>query len=187
MRHAKEGEIMQNGLRFRLATPLDHADILAFQRAAVARVVSDHYPPEALAAWYRCPAPRLEAMIWSGRYLLAMKNGRPIAGAGWEPVPDDPGAGMVRAVFVHPVEAGRGVGRALMARIEEGIFEAGLERAVVPAALDAVPFYQRLGYRLEGPCRLDLRGTPFECRILRRSLWRLQAARSMSRSDALAA
>jgi putative acetyltransferase len=146
---------MHDEIRFRLAVPTDRVGILAFQRAAVARVKSGHYAPEILAAWRRCPASGLDELIWSGRYLLAVAGRRPVAGAGWEPA-TEAAIGVVRAVFVHPAHAGRRLGRALMARVEAAMMQAGRHRAVAPAALDAVPFYETLGYRTDGGGSFDL-------------------------------
>lgn len=159
---------MVSGIGFRLAVPIDHADILAFQRAAVAASAGGRYGARQRAAWQRCPAPGMAELIWSGRYHLALEGWRPVGGAGWEPC--GLGVGQVRAVFVHPDHAGKGIGRALMARVEAAMLAAGLHDAVAPASLDSVAFYLGLGYREVGEGRFELDGVPLPYRLLRKPL-----------------
>jgi GNAT superfamily N-acetyltransferase len=95
--------------------PLDREDILAGRCSAAAALArGDRGKPMPL----RCPpaSEALDAMIWSGRYVVAVQERRPIAGAGWE-LSDD-GTLLVRDLYVHPEHAGRGHARRLLARIE---------------------------------------------------------------------
>ncbi|MBT6203334.1 MAG: GNAT family N-acetyltransferase [Alphaproteobacteria bacterium] len=52
----------------------------------------------------------------------------------------------VKALYVHPAAAGKGLGRALMERAEAVISGAGHEHARVEASQSGLGFYQRLGY-----------------------------------------
>jgi GNAT superfamily N-acetyltransferase len=53
----------------------------------------------------------------------------------------------IRAFFVHPEWARRGIGRAILERCEEAIVSAGFGKAVMVATLAGVPLYLRFGYR----------------------------------------
>jgi GNAT superfamily N-acetyltransferase len=65
--------------------------------------------------------------------------------AAWEPLDEPAQAAAVRAVFVHPAFHGRGLGARLLGVVEAAIAAAGRRRILVPAALHAVGFCQRLG------------------------------------------
>lgn len=59
-----------------------------------------------------------------------------------------PADAEVTGCFVHPDHARRGVGSALMARLESTARERGRDRLELSASKNAVPFYQRLGYEV---------------------------------------
>jgi GNAT superfamily N-acetyltransferase len=75
----------------------------------------------------------------------------PIGGAGGV-VP------KVRAVYVHPCFARKGLGRHLMNFIEAEIVRAGFTRATLMSTLTALPLYRALGYRGDAPVILSLPG-----------------------------
>ena len=52
----------------------------------------------------------------------------------------------IRAFFVHPDWARRGIGGAILLRCEEAIVAAGFRRAIMVATLAGVPLYARFGY-----------------------------------------
>lgn len=54
--------------------------------------------------------------------------------------------GEVRAVYVHPDHARRGVGTALLSELERRARKRGFEALVLTASLNAVPFYEHRGY-----------------------------------------
>jgi GNAT superfamily N-acetyltransferase len=55
-------------------------------------------------------------------------------------------AARIRAFFVHPDYARRGVGRAIVARCEEEIRAAGFKRIELASTLPGVEFYRACGY-----------------------------------------
>lgn len=61
------------------------------------------------------------------------------------------------ATFVAPEYAGKGIGRALVEKLEEMARKEGLEQLTVPASLNAVGFYETLGF--ERQRQIDA-GTP---------------------------
>ena len=64
-------------------------------------------------------------------------------------VPTDEGV-QLRGMAVEPAVRGRGVGRLLVEAALERLRDAGVERLWCNARDDAVPFYERLGFRVTG-------------------------------------
>jgi GNAT superfamily N-acetyltransferase len=62
-----------------------------------------------------------------------------------DPACDD---ARVRAFFVHPDWARRGIGGAILAECESALFAAGFRRAVLVATLAGVPLYAACGYEV---------------------------------------
>ena len=137
---------MDGGYRLRRAEPDDQPAILAFQRAAIARIPGDTYPAPVMAAYRDRPVPDLATLVGDGRYFVVTFDGRPVGGAGWQAARDFADTAAIRAVFVHPDHAAAGLGRALMSVAEDVVTTAGFGHILVPAALNAVGFYRRLGY-----------------------------------------
>ncbi|MDD1022348.1 MULTISPECIES: GNAT family N-acetyltransferase [Pseudomonas] len=52
----------------------------------------------------------------------------------------------VRSVFVDPAYHGHGLGRQLMAAVEQAALDSGLTSLVVPSSITAEGFYARLGF-----------------------------------------
>ncbi|WP_227357036.1 GNAT family N-acetyltransferase [Haladaptatus salinisoli] len=58
-----------------------------------------------------------------------------------------PGENEIRAVYVHPEHARRGVGSTVLAHLEGYALGTGSKRLELRASLNAVGFYERRGYR----------------------------------------
>jgi N-acetylglutamate synthase-like GNAT family acetyltransferase len=108
-----------------------------------------------------------EQLIRDGTYFVAVTNDGAVVGCGgWSKRQTlygshhhhairndselDPGkdAARVRAFFVHPDWARRGLARAIVERCEKDIRAAGFSRIELAATLPGVPFYQATGYSL---------------------------------------
>ena len=83
-------------------------------------------------------------LVASGRYIVVEAEGRIIGAGGWSDRRD--GRAEVRHVAVDAAEAGRGVGRALMERVFDDARAAGRSALGCTATLNAVPFYERMGF-----------------------------------------
>lgn len=59
----------------------------------------------------------------------------------------NPAESCLYSVFVLPAQQRRGVGRALIKTIERDPWFTGAPRVVIPASINALHFYQELGYR----------------------------------------
>jgi len=81
---------------------------------------------------------------WSRRRTLYGGDQRPMGGVDWlDPAVD---AAKIRAFFVAPEFARRGVGRQLLASCERAARDAGYSTLELMATLPGVPFYAALGF-----------------------------------------
>ena len=71
-----------------------------------------------------------------------------VAMGGWIAMPDDATIGRIRKLAVHPAAARRGLGRHMVEDAERRARDAGCMRFIVRSSLNAVPFYEHLGYRV---------------------------------------
>jgi GNAT superfamily N-acetyltransferase len=67
-------------------------------------------------------------------------------------------AAKVRAFFVHPAWARRGLGTRLLRACEQAAWDAGFRRCEMGATLSGVPLYERHGYRRVAEIPVDLPG-----------------------------
>lgn len=80
-----------------------------------------------------------------GRYVAVAEsaaNGDRVVGVGGVHLAD----GRLLGVFVHPDRVGDGIGRALFEDIEERARAAGLDTLTIHSALNAVGFYESVGF-----------------------------------------
>ena len=103
-------------------------------------------------------------LIDDGTYFVAEIGGRIVGCGGWsrrqtlfgateysesrDSTLLDPSSqpAKIRAFFVHPDAARRGIGRAILERCEAEAFAAGFTSAEMMATLPGVPLYERCGY-----------------------------------------
>lgn len=112
-----------------------------------------HYAPAALDAALG-PAIRIDrGLVEAGTYFAAERDGALCGCGGWSaqiatardaPLPSP--RAEVRAMFVAPEHAGRGVGRALLEAAEAAIARAGFPVAYLLATRSGLAFYRRAGY-----------------------------------------
>ena len=132
----------------RPARPDDIDAIVAVQRASILGLAVGVYGAEGAAAWAEASAAHAPTLLGSGTFFVAEEEaaGRVVAVGGWSPHDRRPDAAWIRSLFVHPERAGRGLGRRLVAMIEASARAAGRTAFVVRASLNAVGFYEKMGY-----------------------------------------
>lgn len=79
--------------------------------------------------------------------IAALQTRVIIGVAGWTADSREADCAWPRYVFVEPAAAGSGVGRLLMDEIDASTRAAGRPRLQLWSSLNAVPFYQALGFR----------------------------------------
>ena len=114
-------------------------------------------------------------LVADGTYLVAERDGAPVGCGGWNrratlfggdrfddrsSTPLDPGvdAARIRAFFVEPGAARRGVGAMLLAACEDAARIAGFARTTLMATLPGEPFYAVHGYRTTATMTQDCGG-----------------------------
>jgi len=142
---------MQMPVSIRPASPTDAERIVAVHFAAVHQTAAESYPPEILDVWSAAPGEarfnRLRQWIAGVDevFIVAEVEGE-IVGFG----SIAPAANQIRAVYVDPAAARRGVGAAILSRLEVIAAEHGVKCILVNASLNAEGFYRNNGYEVEG-------------------------------------
>lgn len=150
-------------LTVRRATFADLADIVALQHLSLRALGRGFYSDRNIES-YLCHTPTLDDhLIADSTYYVALIGERLAGCGGWSikapaysAMTPDPGdrtqrpLPKVRAMYVHPGFARRGIGRQLLAVIERAIIDAGYAEADLDATLAGLPLYQRCGYQRIG-------------------------------------
>jgi putative acetyltransferase len=132
----------------RPATLDDRAAIWAVHTSSIRLLCSKSYPASQIERWAGFLTPeRYAAVITDGqrRFVVAEIAGR-VVGFGQF----NPSTAEVEAVYVHPEHAGAGVGGALLRHLEQLADAASLPSLHLTATLNAVPFYERHGFKVTG-------------------------------------
>ena len=112
---------------------------------AIRNVCGSHYTREEIDSWTAVLKPiRYKNAIISGTLLVAV-NGEAIVGFGNL----NRDSGEVEAVYVDPEYVNLGIGIRLLRALERAAQEAGLTSLHLSSSLNAVPFYERAGYKPE--------------------------------------
>ncbi len=116
------------------------------------------------------------ALIDDGTYFAAEAEGVLAGAGGWSrrrtlfggdrwkgEAPDDrldprTDPARIRAFYVHPSRARRGIARAILRRCEEEASREGFRRAELLATLPGVPLYAAMGYAVIEPSSIVMRG-----------------------------
>lgn len=140
-------------IRVRAARLADARAIARVMRAAIRGLAREAYSPARLRAWSSLPPLyHAWAMTAGGEaYVVAEGAGGVVGYAARR-------GGEVTAVFVAPRAARRGVGGALLARVERDARRRGVGRLVVRAARSAVAFYEAAGFAGDRPVAVPLPG-----------------------------
>jgi len=77
----------------------------------------------------------------------------------------------IAAVYVHPDHIGRGIGRAMMAKLEEVARAEGATHLLLNSSLNAEPFYAACGYRrTKEATYLTRGGVAIRCAVMEKDL-----------------
>ena len=105
------------------------------------------YGEKACEAWARMGRQVRHTLLESGTFFVA-ETGAPLVGvSGWTEDSREADCAWARYVFVSPAHARLGFGRKLMTTVEHSVHEAGRSCMKLWSSLNAVGFYETLGYR----------------------------------------
>ncbi len=148
-------------------------DLIAASVRGLQQEYSEGQREQALASVF---TPDTQLIADGTYYLLEDTDGAPVACGGWswrktlyggdhhhasrDAGPLDPAtdAAKIRAFFVRPEWARRGLGTRLLEACERAAWDAGFRRCEMGATLSGVPLYERHGYRRTVEILVDLPG-----------------------------
>ncbi|PKB20963.1 GNAT family N-acetyltransferase [Janthinobacterium sp. 64] len=129
-------------ITLRPALLLDIDALWALRTVAVRVGCATHYAPEQITVWTASPVPpAYAAMLAAGGGIVAMQD-EAIAGYAMLDIDKH----EVDAVFVDPARAGLGIGKRLLAALEQLARGRSIARLHLSASLNAVPFYAAAGF-----------------------------------------
>ncbi|MGE5926244.1 MAG: GNAT family N-acetyltransferase [Gemmatimonadota bacterium] len=137
------------GLSLGYYTPLQIDSLVQHAFAADRQLIAD-------GTYYVCPIDGELAAVggWSRRRTL--HGGDRTGDAGELPLDPATDAARIRAFFVHPAHARRGLGRALLTRCMAEAAAAGFRRLTLVATLPGEPLYRAAGFLVRRRFVLEL-------------------------------
>src|SRR6266700_1587853 len=167
------------GLHLRAASPADIENLRALIQESVLGLGSADYSPQQLASALTHLFGVDTRLIEDGTYYVVEAEGRPVACGGWsrrrtlfggDQYADrsddrlDPATepARIRAFFVHPSQARRGLASLILDECARAAAAAGVRRLELMSTLPGEPFYARRGFRVLERVTLTLPdGIPF--------------------------
>lgn len=130
---------------------------LAALHAASFAALATAYSPDLVPPYLAMlRAPDYAPELLASDPWVAERDGALLGSAGW--AGQAGGEARIRKVFVHPSAARQGLATRLVRAAEDRARAAGHRRFVLRAYLNAVPFYESLGYRADRPGERPLPG-----------------------------
>jgi len=155
------------GMKIRRVTPKDLPEVAAVHRASILDLCAAHYSTAELSLWTGALRPDRYAAMLVGREFFVAEEDNAILGFGIL----DLSQSLINATYVSPMAVRRGVGRRLVEAMEELARQAGVSRLHLNSTLNAVPFYERLGYvRHEASYNRLSTGAELPCFVMTKGL-----------------
>lgn len=134
-------------IEIRGADSRDLDAIAALQTRSIMAFGIEAYGEAVCKAWARIGVQSRHTLLDGGTFFVAERHGELIGVAGWTTDSREANCAWPRYIFVSPAAAGCGIGRQLMGRVELSVNAAGRTRLMLWASLNAVGFYERLGFK----------------------------------------
>jgi len=139
----------------RRAREEDAAGICEAHTRSIREICSSHYSASEIAAWTARLVPGAHLPAIQTQVVFVASDEQGITGFG----EFHPATGEIRAVYVHPRAVKKGVGAALLAALEDAARAAGVGAVHLVASLNAVGFYERAGFQVQGHSTLAMSPT----------------------------
>jgi putative acetyltransferase len=154
-------------MNIRHATQEDLHHIAAAHRASILGLCAPHYSVVQVSQWTDALRPEGYAALLGSREFFVVEQDGELLGFGVL----DLNESLVNATYVSPKAARRGVGQRLLEAMETIARQQGATRLQLSSTLDAVPFYQSLGYPQQGAGTNRLpTGVELPCILMTRDL-----------------
>jgi len=168
-------------IAIRTAADTDLPDIESVMRASMAALSAGFYEDAQVPSAVKYIAIPDRQLIDDGTYYVVVDDDRIVACGGWSrrkklftgTADQESSAGdldpahepaRIRAMFVHPDYARRGLGRLILETSEDHARQMGFTRFELMATLPGVPLYETCGYERLEDVTLDLPdGTRLDC------------------------
>lgn len=120
----------------------DIPSLWSLRTRAVRTLCASHYSPEQIDIWGESPPPESYLRLFATRCALIAQEDGQLLGFGIL----DRQSGEVIALFVEPAQAGKGIGKRLMAGLEAMAAEERFSRLYLYASLNAADFYRAMAF-----------------------------------------
>ena len=165
----------------RIATLADLPEIESVMRASMGDLGSRFYDPTQTASAVRFIAVADPQIVTDGTYFVVEDEGVIVACGGWSRrkklftgtagqatvegfLDPETEPARIRAMFVDPAHARRGIGKMILARAEQEAADAGFAHCELMATLPGVPLYAACGYEALETVEIELPdGVRLEC------------------------
>lgn len=144
------------------ATPADCAAVSELFQQSYPQVLPGHYPPGVLQAALPFITTAQRPLLDCGTYFLARnRRGELVGAGGWTDMSAArgvaaPGEGHLRHVATHPDYMRRGLARRLVDQALTSAGAFGIARMNCISTRAAKPFYQAMGFTMQGDIELTL-------------------------------
>jgi GNAT superfamily N-acetyltransferase len=149
----------------RRATPADSETILQLHVDSIRRICAASYTPEQIDAWAGSKrAEKYTQGMASGDSMFVAESTGPLLG--FAALRGD----NVLAVYVSPDHQHRGVGKALLAALEDDARQRHILELHLESTLNALDFYASRGFRRVGPSIRIMHGVEVPCEKMSKRL-----------------
>jgi len=131
----------------RRARIFDAQPICDLHCASIVAGCRGHYSIVELVQWAASLRPSAYVRLMTCAEVQVFEEGGDLLGF----AVSSPDLGLMNAIYVRPESQRRGVGRELVGAMEEVARGRGARELRLDATLNAVPFYEALGYTSRGP------------------------------------
>jgi GNAT superfamily N-acetyltransferase len=129
-------------MKIRRATVEDLHGINAVHSESTLGICATRYSAVELSQWTDTLRPDRYVALFAGREFIITEEGGKILGF----YVLDLRESLINATYVDPKTVRRGIGRSLVEAVESAAKQGGVSQLHLNSILNAVPFYERLGY-----------------------------------------
>jgi putative acetyltransferase len=151
-RQGHEDEKPAVSLRIRTARLTDKRAVYDIHTSSIRGLCLDYYSQSDIESWAGLLSPELYEDIIGRKEIIVAEDGGMIVGFGQM----DPQLPLLKALYVTPSRVRHGVGTRIARHLEKTARESGHRALYLRATLNAVPFYEYLGYVSEAEEELAL-------------------------------